>query len=206
MKPHLLLATLLWGLLSSAAAQAGEPQTAVFAGGCFWCVEKDFEKHEGVIEAVSGYAGGHLANPTYKQVSNGGTGHLEVVQVTYDPEVITYEDLLEIYWANIDPLDDRGQFCDKGESYKAAIFYSNHEDMALAEQSKDVVTSKLGKPVATTIRELSTFYPAEDYHQNYYKTNETKYKFYRWRCGRDARLKEIWGDAALHSITIFAQE
>lgn len=202
---RLLALSALLLLVGTANTYAAEPETAIFAAGCFWCIESDFEKHDGVIEAVSGYAGGHLDNPTYKQVSNGGTGHLEVVRVTYDPDILGYTDLLEIFWANVDPLDDRGQFCDKGDSYKSAIFYGNEDEKTLAEQSKTAVAEKLGKPVATSIREAATFYTAEDYHQNYYKTNETKYKFYRWRCGRDSRLEDLWGDEALKRVEIFSE-
>lgn len=184
-------------------AQAAESKIAVFAAGCFWCIEKDYEKHDGVIEAVSGYMGGHTDNPTYKQVSSGGTGHLEVVRVEYDPEILTYKDLLEIFWANVDPFDARGQFCDKGGSYKSAIFYGNAKERELARKSKTYIAEKSGKDVATSIRESTTFYPAEDYHQNYYKINPNKYGFYRWRCGRDSRLEDIWGSAAAKRVKIF---
>lgn len=200
---RLLALSALLALIGTTTAHAAETKTAVFAAGCFWCIESDFEKHEGVIEAVSGYSGGHLDNPTYKEVSNGGTGHLEVVEVKYDPDIVTYKDLLEIYWANVDPLDDSGQFCDKGESYKSAIFYKTDEERVLAEESRHTVAEKLGKAVVTNIREHATFYPAEDYHQNYYKTNSTKYSFYRWRCGRDSRLEDLWGDSALKRVEIF---
>lgn len=201
----LALSTLLV-LMGTTTSYAAETKTAVFAAGCFWCVESDFEGHDGVKEVTSGYAGGHVENPTYKQVSNGGTGHLEVAQVEYDPDVISYNRLLEIFWANVDPWDSQGQFCDKGESYKSAIFYTNDDEKTRAEESIAYVEGKIGKPVVTEIKELTTFYPAEDYHQDYYKKNETKYKFYRWRCGRDERLKEVWGDDAKKAIEIFAPQ
>ncbi len=188
-----------------AHAQNAETETkqAIFAAGCFWCIEKDFERHDGVIEAVSGYSGGTAANPTYKQVTAGGTGHYEVVRVTYDPSVLAYEDLLEIYWANVDPLDARGQFCDKGESYRSAIFYGNEEEKTLAEASAALIAARLEAPVATAINANAAFYEAEEYHQDYYKKNELRYKFYRWNCGRDQRLEELWGDQATRRLELF---
>ncbi|GAB5389754.1 MAG: peptide-methionine (S)-S-oxide reductase MsrA [Alphaproteobacteria bacterium] len=197
------LALLLGGLLFAAstpvaAQQAQATQQAVFAAGCFWCIEADFEKVDGVIEAVSGYAGGHTKNPTYRQVVGGNTGHKEVVRVTYDPAKVSYAQLLKVFWVNVDPYDARGQFCDKGESYKAAIFPVGAQQTALAKQSLALVeTQILKRDVATTIEPAATFYKAETYHQNYYKTNSTKYKYYRWRCGRDARLQAVWGKADL---------
>ncbi len=188
-----LLATLM---LASAPGFAGESKTAVFAGGCFWCVESDFEHVKGVSEAVSGYAGGRTENPTYDQVSDGGTGHREVAEITYDPDIVSYKQLLDVFWRSIDPLDARGQFCDKGEQYTSAIYYAGEEEKKLAEESKAEVEKTLNAKVATAILPAATFYPAEEYHQNYYKTHALKYSFYRSRCGRDARVKAIWGKAA----------
>lgn len=167
---------------------------AVFAGGCFWCMESDFEKLEGVSEVISGFTGGTIENPTY----NGNhAGHYEAVEVTYDPNIVTYQDLLNHYWVNIDPFDARGQFCDKGFSYLSAIFVANEEERKLAESSKQKVVNQFAdQTVVTPILATSTFYPIqgeESFHQDYYKNNAVRYKLYRWNCGRDQRLKEIWG-------------
>lgn len=173
-------------------------KTAVFAGGCFWCMEKPFDQIPGVLATTSGYTGGTQANPTYRQVSSGTTGHAEAVQVTYDPTQVTYSKLLTTFWKNVDPFDAQGQFCDKGSQYRSAIFYADNDQKQQAETSKQQLkpNPKFTQPIATEVTPASTFYPAEDYHQNYYKTNATKYKFYRYACGRDQRLKEVWGDAA----------
>lgn len=205
---HLIATSLSLALLSGAAfAQEQTTKDAVFAAGCFWCIEKDYEKHDGVIEAVSGYAGGKSENATYNQVSAGGTEHKEVVKVTYDPSRISYGELLEIFWQNVDPFNGKGQFCDKGSQYSAAIFYGDDAEKALAEQSKDIVEEEiLNKPVVTQIQPLEAFYPAEDYHQNYYKTNSVKYKFYRWNCGRDQRLEEIWEKANLSPFSALTKD
>ena len=170
-------------------------RTATFAGGCFWCVEADFEKVDGVVEVISGYTGGHKKTPTYKEVSAGGTGHLEAVQVVYDPEKISYKDLLAIFWRHVDPTDRDGQFVDRGLQYRTAIFYHDEEQRRLAEESKKELerAGRLGKPIVTEIVKLETFYRAEDYHQDYYKTNPVRYKFYRWNSGRDQFLKKAWG-------------
>ncbi|MGD9057153.1 MAG: peptide-methionine (S)-S-oxide reductase MsrA [Desulfobacterales bacterium] len=171
-------------------------KTATFAGGCFWCVESDFEKVDGVIEAVSGYAGGDVPNPTYKQVSAGGTGHTEAVQVTYDPDKITYKELLDILWRHMDPTDAGGQFVDRGSQYRPAIFYHNEEQKRIAEESKVQLekSGRFSKPIATEIVPLTQFYPAEDYHQDYYSKNPLRYKMYRYGSGRDQFLKSKWGD------------
>lgn len=170
-------------------------QQAIFAGGCFWCVEADFEKQAGVLRAESGYTGGHSKNPDYKAVSAGGTGHYEAVRVTYNPEQVSYDELLALFWVNIDPFDDQGQFCDKGPSYRSAIFVGNGTEREAAEHSKAAIQQGFeeDQQLVTPILEAATFYPAEDYHQDYYKKNATRYKFYRWNCGRDQRLEEIWG-------------
>lgn len=168
---------------------------AIFAGGCFWCMESDFEKLDGVSEVISGFTGGELKNPTY----NGNhEGHYEAVEVDYDPAVVSYQDLLDHYWVNIDPFDDKGQFCDKGHSYLSAIFVADEQQKKLAEQSKQKVEEMFpDQKVVTPILDASTFYPIkgdESYHQDYYKNYSAKYKFYRWNCGRDDRLEELWGE------------
>ncbi len=167
---------------------------AVFAGGCFWCTESDFEKVEGVIEAVSGYTGGPLANPTYEQVSAGGTGHLEAVKVIYDPSKITYEQLLQVFWRHVNPTDGGGQFVDRGAQYRSAIFYANDQERQLAEASKKAlgVGGRFDKPIITEILPLGPFYAAEDYHQDYYKKNQLRYRFYRSGSGRDQFLEKVW--------------
>jgi len=172
--------------------------TAIFAGGCFWCMEPPFDKLEGVISTISGYSGGHTENPTYKQVSSETTGHYEVLKVTYDPNKVDYETLLNVFWHNVDPLDPSGQFCDKGESYRTAIFYNSDEQKKLAESSKQkLVDEKIfQQEVVTEILEAKKFYPAEDYHQDYYQKNPLRYKYYRFSCGRDERLEELWKESA----------
>ncbi|MFA0811871.1 peptide-methionine (S)-S-oxide reductase MsrA [Microbulbifer epialgicus] len=170
-------------------------RTAIFAGGCFWCMEPPYDKVNGVLETTSGYSGGHVKNPTYDQVSAGDTGHAEVVQVKYDANKVSYSDLLNIFWHNVDPFDAGGQFCDRGDQYRAEIFYGNEEEKQLAEESKKEVEADLGKKVVTQIKPAATFYPAEAYHQDYYQRNPLRYKYYRFRCGRDQRLEEVWGKA-----------
>jgi peptide methionine sulfoxide reductase msrA/msrB len=171
-------------------------RTAVFAGGCFWCTESDFEKVNGVIEVVSGYTGGHDDHPTYKEVSAGGTGHVEAVQVIYDPSRITYEELLDVFWRHVDPTDPGGQFVDRGSQYRSAIFYANEKERQLAEASKKRLADSgpFTKPLVTDILPLGTFYKAEDYHQDYHKRNPIRYKWYRSGSGRDKFLKKTWGD------------
>ena len=170
-------------------------QTAVFAGGCFWCTESDFEKVDGVIEVISGYTGGDVADPTYDQVSAGGTGHVEAVKVVYDPAKITYEKLLEVFWRHVDPTDAGGQFVDRGSQYRSVIFYANDEERQLAEVSKK--TGGFGpfdKPIVDRYPPAGRFYPAEDYHQDYYKKNPIRYHWYRSGSGRDQFLEKAWGD------------
>lgn len=169
---------------------------AVFAGGCFWCTESDFEKVDGVIEAISGYTGGNAENPTYKQVSRGGTGHLEAVKVVYDPRKIDFDSLLDIFWTKVDPTDGGGQFVDRGDQYRSAIFYADNAERKLAEASKKRLAASgiFDKPLATDILPLGTFYPAEDYHQDYYKKNPIRYKWYRSGSGRDQFLNKVWAD------------
>ena len=172
---------------------------AVFAGGCFWCMESDFEKLNGVTDVISGFTGGTIENPTY---SGNHAGHYEAVEITYDPEVVSYQELLDYFWVNIDPFDARGQFCDKGHSYLSAIFVANATERKLAEESKQKVVEQFSEQtVVTPILDASVFYPIqgdEEYHQDYYKKNPIRYKYYRWNCGRDQRLKEIWGSKATH--------
>jgi peptide-methionine (S)-S-oxide reductase len=176
------------------APVAGPGQAkATFAGGCFWCMEPPYDELDGVVSTTSGYAGGRKKNPSYKQVSAGGTGHAEVVQVVYDPKKVSYEKLLQVFWRNVDPLVKDRQFCDWGDQYRTAIFYSNDAERRLAEASKQAVEKKLGKTVYTQIVPLQEFYPAEEYHQDYYQKNPIRYKFYRGNCGRDRRLEELWG-------------
>jgi peptide-methionine (S)-S-oxide reductase len=182
---------------AAAPAQQGPPAekraVATFAGGCFWCMEPPYDKLPGVISTTSGYIGGTTVNPTYRQVVTGGTGHTEAVQVVYDPAKITYEKLLEVFWRNVDPFDAGGQFCDRGDSYRTGIFVHDQEQLRLAQESKKQVEAKLKKPVVTEILLAPKFYPAEDYHQDYYLKNPVRYKFYRQNCGRDERLREVWG-------------
>lgn len=190
-------------------ARAAATEKAYFAGGCFWCVEADFEKLKGVGDVVSGYTGGTVANPTYKQVTRGGTGHFEAVEIPYDPAVISYDQLLHAFFRSVDPTDAGGQFCDRGESYRTAIFVTDSEQRAKAEAAKAAAERELGKKIVTPILDAKSFYRAEAYHQDYYKGSETvltrrgpkskasAYKYYRDACGRDQRVRQLWGNAAL---------
>ncbi|MEF2072102.1 peptide-methionine (S)-S-oxide reductase MsrA [Consotaella aegiceratis] len=179
-----------------APALAQGTQTAIFAGGCFWCVESDFDHVKGVVETISGFTGGTLDNPTYQQVSHGGTGHYEAVKITYDSSKVSYDQLLTVFWHSVDPTDAGGQFCDRGDSYRTAIFATNDEQLREAEASKTAVAKDLSAPIATKIVKAGAFYPAEDYHQNYYQKNPLRYRYYRWNCGRDQRIDQVWGDKA----------
>jgi peptide methionine sulfoxide reductase msrA/msrB len=174
----------------------GKLRTATFAGGCFWCVAADFEKVPGVVEAISGYTGGHKEDPSYEEVSAGGTGHVEAVQVIYDPEKVSYKELLDFFWRHVDPTDPGGQFVDKGAQYRSIIFYHDDEQKRLAEESKRELerSGRFKEPMVTEIVRFTKFYRAEDYHQNYYKTHSTKYKYYRWNSGRDQFLQKVWGE------------
>lgn len=194
-----MIRTLAFAALASlfAAPALAEEKTAVFAGGCFWCVEHDFEKVPGVLEAVSGFTGGHLDDPTYEQVSHHATGHLEAVEVTYDDAVVSYGTLVEYFWRNVDPTDAEGQFCDKGPSYVTAIFVDGDAQRGVAEASKAALeASGAVASVQTTIRDLDRFWSAETYHQDYSHKNPLRYRFYRATCGRDHRLEQVWGDEA----------
>jgi peptide-methionine (S)-S-oxide reductase len=187
--------------LGAAPSSGKEPAAraeAIFAGGCFWCMEPPFDALDGVLSTTSGYVGGDLANPTYEQVSAGGTGHAEAVKVVYDPDRIDYRDLLEVFWRNIDPLTADAQFCDHGSQYRSAIFYLSDAQRALAEASKRELeaSGRFDAPIVTEIVAADAFYPAEDYHQDYYRNNPLRYKFYRYGCGRDQRLEALWGEEA----------
>ena len=184
-------------IYAQSSVEESDYRSATFAGGCFWCMEPPFDKLDGVISTTSGYAGGHVPNPTYKQVSAGSTGHAEVVQVVYDPEKISYRELLNVFWRNVDPLDSSGQFCDRGNQYRTAVFYHDEEQLRLAEQSKAAFerSGRFSRSVATEIVPLNgNFYSAEEYHQDYYIKNPLRYKYYRTACGRDRRLEQLWGD------------
>jgi len=196
-KSHRSFFALLFASISIAFPAISIADKAVFAGGCFWCMEKDFEALEGVSEAVSGFTGGTAENPTYQ---GNHAGHYEAVEITYDPEIVSYQDLLDHFWVNIDPFDARGQFCDKGHSYLSAIFVANDEEKALAEKSKEAVVNQFpDQTVVTPILPASQFFPIkgdEIHHQDFYKKSPKRYKAYRWGCGRDKRLISIWGDKA----------
>ena len=182
------------------ASQSGKLEKATFAGGCFWCMEHPFDELPGVVSVTSGYTGGSKKNPTYEEVSAGGTGHAESVQIVYDPTKISYEKLLAVYWHNIDPTVKDRQFCDYGHQYRSAIFYHTEEQRRLALQSKEALEKNkpFREQVVTEITPAGEFYPAEEYHQHYYKKNPLRYKYYRTGCGRDRRLKELWGNEAGH--------
>ena len=177
-------------------------EIATFAGGCFWCVESDFDQVLGVLRTTSGYTGGDLENPTYRAVGSGGTGHREAVEIVFDPDVVSYAQMLEIFWRSIDPTDGGGQFCDRGETYTTAIFANDSTQTELAERSKQDLeaTGKLERTIVTTVEPAGPFYPAEDYHQDYYNKNPIRYKFYRYSCGRNSRIEDLWGDEALQGI------
>lgn len=199
------LATFILSLLAMAISSADETAittenkdlaVATFAGGCFWCMEAPFDKLQGVTSTTSGYTGGHTKNPTYKQTSSGRTGHTEAVQIVYDPQQISYEKLLDVFWHNIDPTTADQQFCDRGNQYRSEIFYHNDEQKQLAESSKAALDKNkpFKEPIVTQVSKASTFYAAEDYHQDYYKKNPIRYRYYRHGCGRDKRLEQLWGE------------
>jgi peptide-methionine (S)-S-oxide reductase len=193
--PLLLLICITFNVNAETGSTDTPTATATFAGGCFWCMEPPFDQLEGVISTTSGYSGGSLKDPSYKQVSRGGTGHAEAIQVIYDPEKVSYTELLDVFWHNIDPTRINGQFCDGGNQYRSEIFYHNAEQKQLADQSKAALVElkPFKKPVLTEVTQASIFYPAEDYHQDYYMKNPVRYKLYRYGCGRDMRLEELWG-------------
>ncbi len=180
--------------LSVAPSVTAETATAIFAGGCFWCMESAFQEREGVVDVVSGFSGGTLENPTYR---GNHEGHFEAVRVSYDPAIVSYSELLDLFWVNIDPLDNQGQFCDKGPSYRSAIFPASPEERRLAEESLAAVAARFSPdPVATEVRDAGAFWPVEEGHQDYDLKNPLRYKYYRWNCGRDQRLEQLWGRAA----------
>ena len=193
----LAVAVALGATVAAAAATASGNAVATFAGGCFWCMEPPYDELDGVISTTSGYTGGRKQNPTYEEVSTGTTGHTEAVQVVFDPKRISYARLLEVFWRNIDPLTANAQFCDHGTQYRSGIFYHDAEQRRLAEDSKRALeaSGRFKGPIVTEIVAAGTFYPAEEYHQDYYKKNPIRYKFYRAGCGRDQRLAELWGDS-----------
>ena len=172
-----------------------EQADAIFAGGCFWCVESDFDKVDGVLATISGYTGGHLDNPSYKQVVRETTGHYEAVRVVYDPAVVSYSELVDYFWRHVDPTDGGGQFCDRGDSYRPAVFVETEDERQIVNASIAAIdmSGVLPDPIAAKVVDRSTFWPAEEYHQDYYEKNPLRYKAYRWNCGRDARVKQVWG-------------
>ena len=194
--PRRLPLAALLALVPLAAPADDHTATAVFAGGCFWCVEEAFDPVEGVIATTSGYSGGDTEAPTYEQVTGGDTGHAEVVAVEYDPAVVDYRQLLHVFWRNIDPFAEDRQFCDVGDSYRSAIFPMNAEERQLAEASRAELEARFEREIATQITDFEAFYPAEAYHQDYYQENPLRYRFYKSACGREERLEEIWGDEA----------
>jgi peptide-methionine (S)-S-oxide reductase len=204
MKTRLPLVVLILATVFCAKAQPPAATTkvtvakATFAGGCFWCMEPPFERLPGVVSVISGYTGGPKTEPSYEEVSSGGTGHAESVEVTYDPAKVSYPKLLDVYWHNVDPFAVNAQFCDHGSQYRTAIFTHDAEQKRLADESKKNLEAKFGKKIATQIVPVSRFWPAEEYHQDYYKKNPVRYKFYRFNCGRDQRLAEVWGAAPEH--------
>ena len=189
---------LLLGMNSPSISETakGGQAIATFAGGCFWCMEGPFDELDGVLSTTSGYTGGQTVNPTYEEVSAGGTGHAEAVQVVYDPQKISYQELLAVYWPNTDPTTPDAQFCDHGDQYRPEIFYHDDKQRQLAEASKEEIkrTKTFSAPLVTEITQATAFYPAEEYHQDFYRKNPIRYKFYRFTCGRDARLATLWGD------------
>ena len=182
------------------AASAQELQKAVFAGGCFWCVESDFDQIPGVVATVSGFTGGTTSDPSYPQVTAGGTGHYEAVEITYDSSTVRYEELLTAFWHSVDPTDGGGQFCDRGKSYETAVFVANELERSVAEASKAAAQEMIDNPIVTPILATGPFYAAEEYHQDYYTKNPIRYKFYRWNCGRNQRVEEVWGEHAYEGI------
>lgn len=205
----LAVAVLLGTAINCSRADAAGKETAIVAGGCFWCVESDFESVPGVIEAVSGYTGGTVKNPTYKQVTRGGTGHYEAVKIIYDPAKVSYAEIMRLFFRSVDPTDSGGQFCDRGDSYRTAVFFADPSQKAIAEAAKAEAAAALGTKIATPILPAGEFYDAEAYHQDYYKGTKTvltrfgpkrqakAYQAYRKSCGRDARVRQLWGSAAV---------
>jgi peptide-methionine (S)-S-oxide reductase len=192
----MLLAAGPQGYAEQPTATSGTAAKAYFAGGCFWCMEEAFEKLDGVLDVVSGYMGGSVKNPSYEQVSAGQTGHAESVEVRYDPAKVTYTQLLEAFWRNVDPITPNAQFCDHGNQYRAAIFYQGEDERRAAEDSKRAIeqSKRFSTPIVTQLTAASEFYPAEEYHQDFYKKNPIRYKYYKFTCGRAQRLESLWGN------------
>ena len=195
----ILVAAVAMSVPALAQSQDGQAadqnvETAIFAGGCFWCMEPPYDKLDGVLATTSGFSGGEIEDPSYEDVASGNTEHIEVVQVRYNPEKVSYGKLLDVFWKNIDPLDDGGQFCDRGYQYTTAIFVNSEEQREAAEASKRELKGRFDKPIVTPIRDAKPFYAAKEYHQNYYEKRPIRYKFYRTSCGRDGRLDELWGE------------
>lgn len=193
-----ILTLFFYSGVSAEPASPAKTETAILAGGCFWCIESDFEKLDGVKEVVSGYTGGTLENPTYKQVSAGTSGHIEAVMVSYDASKISYSQILDYFWRHIDPTRDDGQFCDRGPQYRPAIFYKDEyqHEQALASEKHIEQIKPFSEPLKVELIPVTEFYPAEDYHQDYYRKNPIRYNFYRYNCGRDARVEELWGSSS----------
>lgn len=195
-----------FSFLSTSSAQtqvtSGERDIAIFAGGCFWCVESDFDRVPGVLQTTSGYTGGSVSNPSYKQVTAGGTGHREAVEILFDPRKVSYEELVDIFWRSVDPTDGGGQFCDRGHSYTTAIYAADKRQLEIAEASKQrlIDSGKLSATIVTPIEPAKPFYAAETYHQDFYTKSPVRYKVYRFSCGRDGRVKQLWGDEAHRGI------
>jgi peptide-methionine (S)-S-oxide reductase len=187
-------------LCGGAASARAEKATASFAGGCFWCMQPAFDDISGVISTTAGYTGGHTKDPSYHEVGSGATGHAEAVEIVYDPQKVSYAELLKVFWRNVDPTDADGQFCDRGDQYRSAVFYHDEEQKVLAEESKKEAAKALRVPgpIVTQIVPATQFYRAEDYHQSYYRKNPVRYRVYRYGCGRDQRLEEVWGQAPAH--------
>ena len=205
MKKSILTALAAIGLtfgVSVAISQKATSETtiATFAGGCFWCIESDFDRVPGVLATVSGYTGGKTDNPTYRQVSRGDTGHREALQITYDPKIISYAQLLTVFWHSVDPVDSGGQFCDRGVPYETAVFVHNDEQRKLAEASKAQAMKDLGQKIFTPVETAAKFYRAEEYHQDYHNKKPLRYKYYRWNCGRNQKVEKLWGDKAYMGI------
>ncbi|WP_029058455.1 peptide-methionine (S)-S-oxide reductase MsrA [Stappia stellulata] len=195
----LFLATAVTAAMPTPAAAADE-QTAIFAGGCFWCVESDFDKIPGVLQTVSGYTGGTLDNPTYEAVTKGGTGHYEAVRITFDADTVSYAELVAALFRSVDPTDAGGQFCDRGPSYRTAIFATDDDQRRVAERAKAQAADRLDTEIVTPVLDAATFYPAEAYHQDFYEKSPTRYTYYRWSCGRDETVKRVWGKDAFKGI------
>lgn len=200
MSKTLIAACVLMILALTPIARAGELATIVVAGGCFWCVESDFDTVPGVVKTVSGYTGGIAPNPTYRQVVAGGTGHYEAVEITYDPAKVSFDALLTAFWRSVDPTDTGGQFCDRGDTYLTAVWVQSPAEREQAEASKAKAEADLGQKIVTPIFDAMPFFVAEDYHQDYYRKNSVRYRYYRWNCGRNQRVEELWGDAAYTGI------